>query len=162
MKNVLKWIYRAACFVIIAGAVFTFVRCLIHVKDDHSLESLGVDTTQMAPADNAAQVEEATQALIAEAEAQSVQENPTVVLYDNGDISPYHPYTTVTAAFGDIVNSVAAELTWYVDGEEVGHESQRLLVEGSTVSCNVEIDPTQEGADTAEVSWMSIWGTATL
>ncbi len=151
MKNVLKWIYRAACFIIIAGAVFTFVRCLIHVKDDHSLESLGVDTTQMAPADNAAQVEEATQALIAEAEAQSVQENPTVVLYDNGDISPYHPYTTVTAAFGDIVNSVAAELTWYVDGEEVAHESQRLLVEGSTVSCNVEIDPTQEGADTAEV-----------
>lgn len=152
MKNILKWIYRIACFAVIAAAIVTFARCLIHVNDDHSLESLGVDTTQTVQADNAAQVEEATRALIAEAEAQSVQENPTVVLYDNGDISPYHPYTTVTAAFGDIINSVAAELTWYVDGEEIDHEDQRLLVEGSTVSCNVEIDPTQEGADTVEVT----------
>ena len=66
-------------------------------------------------------------------------------------ISPSIIYTTVDCAFGDIVNSVVADLVWYVDGVEVSRNEQQLLVEGSTVSYDVAVDPTQAGADTTEV-----------
>ena len=151
MKRVLAWIFRICCFAVIALALVTVGRSFLHRNDDHSREAL-LGSAAAAPVVDQTQVQDATNQLIAQAQAQSIQEQPTVVLYDNGDISVYHPYTTVTAAFGDIVNSVVAELTWYVDGQEVSHEDQRLLVEGSTVSYDVAIDPTEEGADTAEVS----------
>lgn len=151
MKKVLAWTLRILCFIVIGAAVFTFVRCLIHINDDHSREALLGDEVQ--PVEEASETPQRTVSeAIAEAEAEaSVEENPSVILYDNGSVTVNHPYTTVTAAFGDIVNSIVAELVWYVDGEEVSREAEHLLVEGSTVSCQVDIDPTQEGADTAEV-----------
>ncbi len=151
MKKVFAWIFRICCFAVIALAFFTVGRSFLHRNDDHSRETL-LGTNAGAPVVDQTQVQDATNELIAEAQAQSIQEEPTVVLYDNGDISVYHPYTTVTAAFGDITNSVVAALTWYVDGQEVSHEDQRLLVEGSTVSYDVAIDPTEEGEETAQVS----------
>lgn len=149
MKKVFAWMVRIACFAVIGLAIFTVVRSFLHRNDDHSREAL-LGTTAVTSVDEAA-YQSAEEELIAAAEAQSVEEDPTAVLYDNGDITVYHPYTTVTAAFGDIVNSVVADLVWYVDGVEVSRNEQQLLVEGSTVNCDVAVDPTQAGADTTEV-----------
>lgn len=149
MKKVFAWMVRIACFAVIGLAIFTVVRSFLHRNDDHSREAL-LGTTAVTSVDEAA-YQSAEEELIAAAEAQSVEEDPTAVLYDNGDITVYHPYTTVTAAFGDIVNSVVADLVWYVDGVEVSRNEQQLLVEGSTVSYDVAVDPTQAGADTTEV-----------
>ncbi len=150
MKRVFAWIFRIACFAVIGFAIFTVVRSFLHRDDDHSREAL-LGTAETVTSMDEAAYQSAEEELIAEAQAQSTEENPTAVLYDNGDISVYHPYTTVTAAFGDIVNSVVADLIWYVDGKEVSRSEQQLLVEGSTVSCDVAVDPTQAGSDTTEV-----------
>ena len=153
MKKIFAWILRIACFAVIGFAIFTVVRSFLHRNDDHSRETLlGTSepaVTESVTTDEAYQ--SAEDALIEAAEAAGVEEDPTAVLYDNGDISVYHPYTTVTAAFGDITNSVVADLIWYVDGEEVSRSEQQLLVEGSTVSYDVAIDPTQATSDSAEV-----------
>jgi hypothetical protein len=74
-----------------------------------------------------------------------------VVVYADGTITANRPYAEVTAAFGDIDSSILADLSWYLDGELIDQETDRLLVEGSTVTCQVNIDPTEEGADTAQV-----------
>ena len=150
MKKVFAWIFRIACFAVIGFAIFTVVRSFLHRDDDHSREAL-LGISETTPSVDEQAYQSAEEELIAAAEAQSVKENPTAVLYDNGDISVYHPYTTVTAAFGDIINSVVADLVWYVDSKEVSRSEQQLLVEGSTVSCDVALDPTQAGSDTAEV-----------
>lgn len=140
------------CFAVIALALFTVGRSFLHRNDDHSREALlGASAAATDSTAEASEMQNTKEQLIAEAQTQSTVEDPTVVLYDNGDISVYHPYTTVTGAFGNIANSVVAELTWYVDGVQVSHEEQRLLVEGSTVSYDVALDPTEEGADTVEV-----------
>lgn len=140
------------CFAVIALALFTVGRSFLHRNDDHSREALlGASAAATDSTSDASEMQNTKEQLIAEAQTQSTVEDPTVVLYDNGNISVYHPYTTVTGAFGNIANSVVAELTWYVDGVQVSHEEQRLLVEGSTVSYDVALDPTEEGADTVEV-----------
>ncbi len=153
MKKIFAWILRIACFAVIGFAIFTVVRSFLHRNDDHSRETLlGASepaVTESVTTDEAYQ--SAEDALIEAAEAAGVEEDPTAVLYDNGDISAYHPYTTVTAAFGDITNSVVADLIWYVDGEEVSRSEQQLLVEGSTVSYDVAIDPAQATSDSVEV-----------
>ncbi len=153
MKKIFAWILRIACFAVIGFAIFTVVRSFLHRNDDHSRETL-LGTSEPAVTESVT-TDEAYQsvedALIEAAEAAGVEEDPTAVLYDNGDISVYHPYTTVTAAFGDITNNVVADLIWYVDGEEVSRSEQQLLVEGSTVSYDVAIDPTQATSDSAEV-----------
>ncbi len=153
MKKIFAWILRIACFAVIGFAIFTVVRSFLHRNDDHSRETLlGASepaVTESVTTDEAYQ--SAEDALIEAAEAAGVEEDPTAVLYDNGDISVYHPYTTVTAAFGDITNSVVADLIWYVDGEEVSRSEQQLLVEGSTVSYDVAIDPAQATSDSVEV-----------
>jgi lipoprotein-anchoring transpeptidase ErfK/SrfK len=82
---------------------------------------------------------------------QNLDEDPTVIVYADGTITANRPYALVTAAFGDIESSILADLSWYVDGTLISQETDRLLVEGSTVTCQVDIDPTQEGADTAQV-----------
>ena len=153
MKKIFAWILRIACFAVIGFAIFTVVRSFLHRNDDHSRETL-LGTSEPAVTESVTtepDYQSAEDALIEEAEEASVEEDPTAVLYDNGDISVYHPYTTVTAAFGDIANSVVADLIWYVDGEEVSRSEQQLLVEGSTVSYDVAIDPTQATSDSAEV-----------
>ena len=155
MKKVFAWILRIICLIIIAAACVTLARCLLHINDDYSREAymarLGVPSVQEQE-DTASQQTASDVIAQAEAEASMEEENPSVVLYDNGSITVNHPYTTVTAAFGDIENSVVAELVWFVDGEELSRDSEHLLVDGSTISCTVEIDPTEEGPDTAEVS----------
>lgn len=138
MKKIIAWIFRMLCFAVIALALFTVGRSFLHRNDDHSREALlGASAAATDSTADASEMQNTKEQLIAEAQTQSTVEDPTVVLYDNGDISVYHPYTTVTGAFGNIANSVVAELTWYVDGVQVSHEEQRLLVEGSTVSYDV-------------------------
>ena len=126
MKKVFAWIFRIACLAVIGFAIFTVVRSFLHRDDDHSREAL-LGISETTPSVDEQAYQSAEEELIAAAEAQSVKENPTAVLYDNGDISVYHPYTTVTAAFGDIINSVVADLVWYVDSKEVSRSEQQLF-----------------------------------
>ncbi len=160
MKKKLAWIYRIVCITVILTAAVTLIRCLLHINDDHSREALlgAVPVTEQS-----AEMDQTVSDVLARAEAESdADENPTVVLYDNGSITVNHPYTTVIAAFSDITNSVVAELVWYVDGEEISRASQQLLVDGATANCKVEIDPTEDGADTADVSLNIIFGEKTI
>ena len=150
MKKVLAWIFRILCLVLIAAAIYTFVTCLIHVNDDHSVEA--------ALARNPSAVQEVTipettvdadrQVLEAEATSSLPElpqydesaEEPAVALEPDATVTVNHPYTTVTASFSSIVNNITAELVWTVNGEEVYSESGRILVDGSTVSHMIEVD----------------------
>ena len=85
MKKVFAWMVRIACFAVIGLAIFTVVRSFLHRNDDHSREAL-LGTTAVTSVDEAA-YQSAEEELIAAAEAQSVEEDPTAVLYDNGDIT---------------------------------------------------------------------------
>lgn len=167
MKKVLAWIGRSICIIVIAAAIYTFVTCLMHINDDHSiytiLENQEVtqeqpmleDAQPVDPARSEHQVLEAEpmtdSALPEMPEHDESLEEPSVSLTPDGDITMNHPYSTVTAAFGNIVNNITADLTWLVDGEVVHEETGRILVEGSTVSYDVEVDVESYEAETVPV-----------
>jgi hypothetical protein len=148
MKKVLGWVLRILCLVVIGAAVFTLVKCLAHVNDDYSYEAIMQTASPSLEEYSAAEPETVQNTAVLE---QNLDEDPTVVVYADGTVTANRPYTMVTAAFGNIGSSILAQLSWYLDGELISQESDRLLVEGSTVTCQVDIDPTQEGADTAQV-----------
>lgn len=162
MKRFFAWVLRLACLAVIGAAVYTLVISLMHVNDDYSAAAImGTDSTQtFQSGDTAENAEEAPQTTgVAQEE---VDEEPTVIVYSDGSVTVSRPYTTVTAAFGEIVNSIVADLNWYLDGELVAHESQRLLVEGSTVSCKVEVDLDNAESDSAVVSLEVIFDEKTV
>lgn len=157
MKKVFAWIGRIICLLVIAAAVYTFVTCLVHINDDHSIDTIlanqegtqeqrpMLEDTQMGdPAQSEPQVLEAepmTESALPEMpEHDESLEEPSLSLMPDGDITVNHPYSRVTAAFGNIVNNITADLTWLVDGEVVFSQADQILVEGSTVSYNVELD----------------------
>lgn len=150
MKNIAAWALRIACFAVIGAAIYTLVGCLMHINDDYSAEAIlgtsGVETFQSG--DNGVTAMPQTTGVAQEA----VDEAPTVIVYADGSATVNRPYVTVTAAFGEIINSIVADLNWYMDGELVAQETKRLLVEGSTVSCKVEVDMEEAQDPTAEVS----------
>jgi hypothetical protein len=148
MKKVLGWVLRILCLVVIGAAVFTLARCLTHVNDDYSYEAIMQTAAPSLEEDSTAEPDAVQTAAALE---QNLDEDPSVVVYADGTVTANRPYAQVTAAFGDIDSSILAQLSWYLDGELISQESDRLLVEGSTVTCQVNIDPTQEGADTALV-----------
>jgi hypothetical protein len=133
---------------VIGAAVFTLVKCLTHVNDDYSYEAIMQTAAPSLEEDSTAEPDAVQTAAALE---QNLDEDPSVVVYADGTVTANRPYAEVTAAFGDIDSSILAQLSWYLDGELISQESDRLLVEGSTVTCQVNIDPTQEGADTALV-----------
>lgn len=135
MKKFFAWVLRLACFAIIGFAVYTLVGCLMHINDDYSSWTVMGDTEVETFESGDAPAEAAVAAA-----SEAVDENPTVLVYSDGIITANRPYATVTAAFGSIVNSVVADLKWYVNDELYAEESQRMLVEGSTVSCDVKMD----------------------
>lgn len=152
MKKFFAWVLRLACLAVIGAAVYTLVISLMHVNDDYSAATiLGTNGTQTFQSGDVSDGSEETPQTTAVAQ-EDVDEEPTIIVYSDGSVTASRPYTTVTAAFGNIVNSIVAELNWYLDGELVSHESQRLLVEGSTVSCKVEVDLDEVEADNAVVS----------
>ena len=151
MKKFFAWVLRLACFAVIGFAVYTLVGCLMHINDDYSSWTVMGDTeVQTFESGDGAAVEASV--------AEAVDENPTVLVYSDGTITANRPYATVTAAFGSIVNSVVADLNWYVNGELYAEESQRMLVEGSTVSCDVKMDIETATETTAVVRLEVIFG----
>lgn len=153
MKRFFSWVLRIACFMIIGAAVYTLVGCLLHINDDHSAAAImGNNTTQSFQSSDHVEGSEVAMPQTTGMVEEEVDENPTVVVYADGQITASRPYCTVTAAFGDIVSSIVAELSWYVDGVLVDQESQRLLVEGSTVSTKIELDVEDAEADSALVT----------
>jgi hypothetical protein len=148
MKKVIGWVLRILCLVVIGAAVFTLVKCLAHINDDYSYEAIMQTAAPSLEEDSAAEPDAVQTAAALE---QDLDEDPSVVVYADGTVTVNRPYAEVTAAFGNIDSSILAQLSWYLDGELISQESDRLLVEGSTVTCQVDIDPTEEGADTALV-----------
>lgn len=150
MKNFAAWVMRLACFAVIGAAVYTLVGCLMHINDDYSATAiLGTSDVQTFQSGDSGVTAMPQTTGVAE---NPVDESPTVIVYSDGSATAGRPYVTVTAAFGDIVNSIVADLNWYLDGELVGQETNRLLVEGSTVSCKVDVDLDEAKTPTAEVS----------
>lgn len=148
MKNFLVWMLRLFCFVIIGAAVYTLVGCLVHINDDHSAAAImGNNTPSTFESQTVATTPQNTVAA-----EEAVDENPSLIVYADGKVTANHPYCTVTAAFGDIVSSIVADLDWYLDGELVAQETDRLLVEGSTVSTKIELDENHAAEDVALVT----------
>lgn len=152
MKRVVSWLLRIACFAVVGAAVYTLVGCLMHINDDYSAGAILGNSNVQTFQSGDGTAEGATNPQTTALPQPDVDEAPTVVVYADGTATAGRPYVTVTAAFSDIVNSIVADLNWYMDGELVGHEQQRLLVEGSTVSCKVEVELEQAKDPTAEVS----------
>lgn len=134
---------RIFCILSISVAAFTLIRCLIHVNDDHSMETLMPSSPTPSPA-----VEVTADPTLLNSD---VDENPTVQLRADSTATANHPTVTVTASFGDIVSSVNAGLRWYVDGELRKEQEDCLLVEGSTMSFAATIDITEDSLETADV-----------
>lgn len=150
MKNFAAWVMRLACFAVIGAAVYTLVGCLMHINDDYSATAiLGTSDVQTFQSSDSGVTAMPQTTGVAE---NPVDESPTVIVYSDGSATAGRPYVTVTAAFGDIVNSIVADLNWYLDGELVWQETNRLLVEGSTVSCKVDVDLDEAKTPTSEVS----------
>lgn len=155
MKKVFAWIGRILCILVIAAAIYTFVSCLMHINDDHSINAILAkqEVSQTQPMLEDAQPYESAQPEHQPLEAEPMDstlpelpehdeslEEPTLSLTPDGDITVNRPHSTVTASFGNIMNNITADLTWKVDGEVVYEETDRVLVEGATVSYDVVVD----------------------
>lgn len=140
MKKFFAWFLRICCFVVIGAAVLTVVRCVIHINDDHSYETIMGTRQSQAPDLSEAEESLTLEDVLALQEDSSVEEDPTVILWADGSATVNHPTVTVTASFSNIVNSILADLQWYVDGELVSEKTGCLLVEGSTVTYGATID----------------------
>ena len=141
MKNVLKWLLRIICIVIIGAAVFTLGRSLLHMHDDHSYETLmGERPPVEAEAVTQPPAEES------QAPAQTLAEQISLTLEASGSATMDSPEVQVTATFDHITGSVQANLIWYLDGEELGRET-KLLVNGATALYNIPVDVESAEAD---------------
>lgn len=149
MKKIIAWVLRICCFVVIGAASLTLIRCLIHVNDDHSKAALLEDDPVQTFESGSLTASDSELPLLSVGET---EENPTVILSADGGATANHPTVTTTASFSNIVNSVVADLAWYVDGVLVKEESDCLLVDGSTRSFNVTVDVTEESPETTDVS----------
>lgn len=148
MKKFLVWMLRLVCFAIIGAAVYTLIGCLMHINDDHSAAAImGNNSSSTFESQTVVETPQTTVAV-----QEPVDENPSLIVYTDGRVTANHPYCTVTAAFGDIVSSIVADLDWYLDGELVAQETERLLVEGSTVSTKIELDGYSGSEDAALVT----------
>lgn len=156
MKKFFVWMLRIVCFAVIGAAVYTLIGCLMTINDDHSAAAVmgsGTDTV-VSQSGETAEPEETAQPQQSGTLSQetSIDENPSIIVYTDGKATVNRPYCTVTAAFGDIVSSIVADVDWYLDGTLVAQESERLLVEGSTVSKKIELDVEHAEEDTATVT----------
>lgn len=155
MKKLFGWLLRIACFAIIGAAVYTLVGCLMTINDDHSAAAV-MGTTQTVQNQTLAVETEPVQSVaptvVPDSTQEPVEENPTVIVYTDGKATVNRSYCTVTAAFGNIVNSIVADLSWYLDGVLVAQETNRMLVEGSIVSTKVELDVENAQSDSANVT----------
>lgn len=150
MKKFFAWLLRFCCMAVIAMAVYTLIGCLQHINDDYSaaaiMGSTEVKTFESGnlPADSVPVQEMEVK--------ETVAEEPTVRLSADGSATVNRPSVTVTAAFGNIINSVVADLTWYLNGSVIHEDKDCLLVEGSTMSYDAVIRVSESSPETAEVS----------
>lgn len=152
MKKFLVWVLRIVCFAIIGAAAYTLIGCLMTINDDHSAAAVMADSPVNTVAGLEETVENVETTPLQPLEETNIDENPSVIVYADGKATANRPYATVTAAFGDIVSSIVADINWYLDGNLVAQETDRLLVEGSTVSTKIELDVKNAQSDTANVT----------
>lgn len=145
MKKILPWFLRICCFAVIGVAAFTLIRCILHVNDDHSAAAVLGTTATPAVFDNTQGTASSTLEISADSD---VEENPTVILSADGSATVNHSKVRITASFSNIINSIQADLKWYLDGELVSESNDQLLVEGSTAIYGVTVDV--ENAEAAE------------
>ena len=158
MKKVLAWTFRILCFLVIFAAAFTLGRSLLHVNDDHSYEAVMADAA--VPTFESKPVEENP---VAENETVvAVEENPTLTLDCADSVSAYQPYVTLSAVFSNIQYSIVAELDWYVDGELVSQQTDRILVEGASVSCTAKVADENSVKESADVRLEVLFDDKTL
>ena len=158
MKKIFAWLLRICCFVLIGAAAYTLIGCIRNVNEDYSKDAImarrneTVQTTQVSTPETVQSTTEpsATPAPVMP-ETSNVEEDPTVVLSADGTATVNRPTVSVTASFGNIVNSITADLKWYLDDELVYTETGCLVVEGATKTYQAKVDVDQEGADTAQV-----------
>lgn len=151
MKTFFKWLIRIICIGLILAASATLVRCFLHRDDDYSLEAVvGADAViSRQQALETGGLEPAGADPVME---KIPQEGPVnVIVYCDGDITQNRKTVTATVAFGNVTSSIEANLTWYLDGEVIQEDHDRLLVEGSTVSCPITMNAKEEGADVAAI-----------
>lgn len=157
MKKIFAWALRICCFAVIGVAAATLIRCLLHINDDHSFEAvMGVTAS---PSQSVQTAEPSTVGLQMDS---SIDENPTVILSADGSATANHSTVTVTASFSNIINNIQADLKWFVDGELVDEEENRLLVEGSTVVYGVSVDVEDAEQDQALVELAVDFGDKTV
>jgi len=149
MKKFFAWLLRFLCFAVIGVAAFTLIQCLQHINDDYSAETI-MGTTEIKTFESENYTTDSTPVQEMEV-VEAVEENPTVLLSTDGSATVNRPTVTVTAAFGSIINSVVADLSWYLDDTLVREDEDCLLVEGSTMSHDLRIRVTADSAETAEV-----------
>lgn len=166
MKKFFKWLIRIICILIICAAAGTFAYSFLHRNDDHSEAALlGVDAVPEIDDNTGFEPGTAVTLLpqtLGATEEEQAQENATITVYSDGEISANRPTVTVTAAFGDINNSIEAELTWYLNDEVIWQEEKRLLVEGSTVNCDVTVDVNAESEGVVTVTLEAAYGGKTI
>lgn len=153
MKRFFAWALRICCFAVIAAAVFTVARCVVHINDDHSYETImGVSQSRspdLSQAENALSAETVTQVELQL--SNGADEDPKVALSADGSATVNHSTVTVTASFTNIKNSILADLHWYLDGAPIKESTECLLVEGSTVTIGASVDVEQQESDEARV-----------
>ena len=74
-----------------------------------------------------------------------------MILSADGSATVNHSKVRITASFSNIINSIQADLKWYLDGELVSESNDQLLVEGSTAIYGVTVDVENAEATEAHV-----------
>lgn len=150
MKKFFAWLLRFLCLAVIGMAAFTVAQCLQHINDDYSAETI-MGTTEVKTFESENFTTDSTPVQEMEV-VEAVEENLTVLLSADGSATVNRPTVTVTAAFGSIINSVVADLSWYLNGTLMSEVTDCLLVEGSTMSYDAVIRVTEDSPETAEVT----------
>ncbi len=155
MKRFILWILRICGLVLIGLSIYTLAISLRHVNDDHSFEAVmgrSANTVESTETEEDSATETVASNAISATEADlesSSDEDPIVAIAADGSATTNRKTVTIMASFSNIETSIQGNLYWYLDGELVEEEENRLLVEGSMVTCTVTVDV--ENAQSEEI-----------
>ena len=150
MKKVLLWVIRIICILVIIAAACSVGYTLLHkdktaeVTEEAPVVEAASDFGAAETVEEPSDVEDTAVAVVTE--DIGGDENPSLVIYPGGNAEDEEGIT-ITASFGDIDNSILADLRWYVDGELAQEDDERLIVDGSVLY--FVYDPT--GAESEDV-----------
>lgn len=133
---------RFICIILIALAALTVIRSVMHVNDDYSYESVMGHPPAEQTGSLSATLPEATMepASAVEEEPEPEPVEPAIYLSYASGLTEMEPQTEVTATFSDIPGSVQATLTWYLGGEPMDGVEKRLLVNGASITREVQVN----------------------